>query len=166
MKTRQYVAPPCSPSPVPPIGGCVVCVACLCFLAYFFTLLLLCPEPKKFTALYCGVVSWRVHVCCRGLDDLRAGIIRTPLSPMVTFQDDPLRVLRALRFASRFGFTLHEVGWHFVVCVGVAELKRREAFEVILASRMKAELYTNMYKDLLATASEHFPSPSSITTNS
>ncbi|CAM9905559.1 unnamed protein product, partial [Sphacelaria rigidula] len=44
----------------------------------------------------------------RGLDDLRAGIIRTPLSPMVTFQDDPLRVLRALRFASRFGFTLHE----------------------------------------------------------
>eukprot|EP00903_Cladosiphon_okamuranus_P016856 g15544.t1 len=44
----------------------------------------------------------------RGMDDLRGGIIRTPLSPMITFQDDPLRVLRAVRFAARFGFTLHE----------------------------------------------------------
>lgn len=45
----------------------------------------------------------------RGVDDLRDGIIRTPLPPMTTFQDDPLRVLRAVRFAARFGFTLHEV---------------------------------------------------------
>eukprot|EP00752_Nemacystus_decipiens_P004071 g3726.t1 len=44
----------------------------------------------------------------RGVDDLRDGIIRTPLSPMITFRDDPLRVLRAVRFAARFGFTLHE----------------------------------------------------------
>jgi len=42
----------------------------------------------------------------RGLDDLRDGIIRTPLDPMETFTDDPLRVLRAVRFASRFGFEL------------------------------------------------------------
>ncbi len=47
--------------------------------------------------------------CLRGVEDLRDGIIRTPLSPMITFQDDPLRVLRAIRFAARFGFTLHEV---------------------------------------------------------
>lgn len=44
------------------------------------------------------------------MDDLRDGIIRTPLSPLITFRDDPLRVLRAIRFAARFGFTLHEVG--------------------------------------------------------
>ncbi|CAM9641777.1 unnamed protein product [Ectocarpus fasciculatus] len=44
----------------------------------------------------------------RGVDDLRDGIIRTPLSPMITFRDDPLRVLRAVRFAARFGFALHE----------------------------------------------------------
>ncbi|KAF4646929.1 CCA tRNA nucleotidyltransferase, mitochondrial, partial [Perkinsus chesapeaki] len=31
----------------------------------------------------------------KGLDDLRAGIIRTPLEPTITFQDDPLRILRA-----------------------------------------------------------------------
>lgn len=50
----------------------------------------------------------------RGVDDLRDGIIRTPLSPMITFQDDPLRVLRAVRFAARFGFTLHEASPGYV----------------------------------------------------
>jgi tRNA nucleotidyltransferase/poly(A) polymerase len=42
----------------------------------------------------------------RGLQDLRSGLIRTPLPPKETFLDDPLRVLRAVRFASRFGFEL------------------------------------------------------------
>ncbi|KAE9409338.1 hypothetical protein BT96DRAFT_848716 [Gymnopus androsaceus JB14] len=42
----------------------------------------------------------------KGLDDLRTGIIRTPLSPKETFLDDPLRVIRCIRFASRFGFQL------------------------------------------------------------
>jgi len=42
----------------------------------------------------------------QGLDDMDAMIIRTPLDPNVTFTDDPLRVLRAVRFAVRFGFEL------------------------------------------------------------
>lgn len=41
-----------------------------------------------------------------GLEDLKNGIIRTPLPPIQTFLDDPLRVLRVVRFASRFGYTL------------------------------------------------------------
>ncbi|KAJ2157428.1 CCA tRNA nucleotidyltransferase, mitochondrial [Coemansia sp. RSA 552] len=44
----------------------------------------------------------------RGLDDLKAGIVRTPLEPFQTFTDDPLRVLRVLRFASRFDFVIDE----------------------------------------------------------
>jgi len=36
--------------------------------------------------------------------DLKDGIIRTPLPPLTTFRDDPLRILRAVRFAGRFGF--------------------------------------------------------------
>ncbi|KAL4883430.1 hypothetical protein BJY04DRAFT_226490 [Aspergillus karnatakaensis] len=40
----------------------------------------------------------------RGLADMRAGIIRTPLEPYQTFVDDPLRVLRLIRFASRLGY--------------------------------------------------------------
>ncbi|CAE6450918.1 unnamed protein product [Rhizoctonia solani] len=44
----------------------------------------------------------------RGLPDLREGIARTPLAPLQTFQDDPLRVLRCIRFSSRFGFEIAE----------------------------------------------------------
>ncbi|GJP39925.1 hypothetical protein CLOM_g24246, partial [Closterium sp. NIES-68] len=44
----------------------------------------------------------------RGISDLKGGIIRTPLPPHQTFLDDPLRVLRAVRFAARFGFSLDE----------------------------------------------------------
>ncbi|KAG1841321.1 hypothetical protein DFJ58DRAFT_732495 [Suillus subalutaceus] len=42
----------------------------------------------------------------KGLEDLQNGIIRTPLPPRETFLDDPLRVIRCIRFASRFGFEI------------------------------------------------------------
>eukprot|EP01116_Phalansterium_solitarium_P025576 TRINITY_DN9856_c0_g1_i2.p1 TRINITY_DN9856_c0_g1~~TRINITY_DN9856_c0_g1_i2.p1 ORF type:complete len:652 (+),score=163.58 TRINITY_DN9856_c0_g1_i2:205-1956(+) len=42
----------------------------------------------------------------KGLDDLEAGIARTPLPPLTTFLDDPLRVLRTIRFASRLHFAI------------------------------------------------------------
>ncbi|KAG7592655.1 Poly A polymerase head domain [Arabidopsis thaliana x Arabidopsis arenosa] len=44
----------------------------------------------------------------RGIDDLKSGKIVTPLPAKATFLDDPLRVLRAIRFGARFGFTLDE----------------------------------------------------------
>ncbi|GKV32273.1 hypothetical protein SLEP1_g40889 [Rubroshorea leprosula] len=44
----------------------------------------------------------------RGIADLKSGKIVTPLPPKATFLDDPLRVLRAIRFGARFGFTLDE----------------------------------------------------------
>lgn len=42
----------------------------------------------------------------KGLGDLRDGLIRTPLAPRETFLDDPLRVIRTIRFCSRFGYEL------------------------------------------------------------
>ncbi|HPE34826.1 MAG TPA: HD domain-containing protein [Bacteroidales bacterium] len=41
-----------------------------------------------------------------GIRDLNDHIIRTPLDPDITYSDDPLRMMRAIRFASRFGFTI------------------------------------------------------------
>ncbi|KAI8052499.1 hypothetical protein BDF22DRAFT_620791 [Syncephalis plumigaleata] len=41
-----------------------------------------------------------------GLRDLQDGIVRTPLAPYETFMDDPLRVLRCIRFATRFRFRI------------------------------------------------------------
>lgn len=43
-----------------------------------------------------------------GLRDLQEGVIKTPIDAMVTFHDDPLRVLRAIRFAARFAYRLDE----------------------------------------------------------
>ncbi len=43
-----------------------------------------------------------------GIDDLADGIIRTPLDPNITFSDDPLRMMRCIRFASQLNFMIEE----------------------------------------------------------
>jgi tRNA nucleotidyltransferase/poly(A) polymerase len=44
----------------------------------------------------------------QGLEDMKKKIIRTPLEPYQTFKDDPLRVLRLIRFASRLEYSIDE----------------------------------------------------------
>jgi poly(A) polymerase len=58
----------------------------------------------------------------RARDDLRAGLIRTPKEPRITFFDDPLRMLRAVRFAARFGFTIEAATWE-AICAEAERLR-------------------------------------------
>ncbi|KAJ3012882.1 UNVERIFIED_CONTAM: CCA tRNA nucleotidyltransferase, mitochondrial [Siphonaria sp. JEL0065] len=57
----------------------------------------------------------------QGLLDLQNGHIRTPLPPLQTFIDDPLRILRVIRFASRFNFSIEPT--ILQVCLDHAEIR-------------------------------------------
>lgn len=57
-------------------------------------------------ALFYNIHTGEVEDFVGGLPDMEAGIIRTPMDPFQTFMDDPLRILRLIRFASRLDFTI------------------------------------------------------------
>jgi poly(A) polymerase len=50
-----------------------------------------------------------------GQKDLEAKIIRTPLEPAQTFSDDPLRMMRGIRFATQLGFHIEEKTWQGII---------------------------------------------------
>jgi poly(A) polymerase len=70
-----------------------------------------------------------------GRKDLEAGILRTPSDPLRTFADDPLRMLRAVRFASQLGFELAPD-----VLPAMRQMKGRLAPPVISVERTADEL--------------------------
>jgi poly(A) polymerase len=49
-----------------------------------------------------------------GVQHLQDGIIKTPTDPDTTFSDDPLRMLRAIRFAARLGFEIEQETWNSI----------------------------------------------------
>lgn len=68
-----------------------------------------------------------------GLEDLRNGILRTPLEPDTTFSDDPLRMLRAVRFAAQLNFTIADETFQ-------ALIRNRERIEIVSVERITEEL--------------------------
>ncbi|OHT09674.1 putative CCA tRNA nucleotidyltransferase 2 [Tritrichomonas foetus] len=67
-------------------------------------------QRRDFTinALFFNINQNKIEDLINGIPDLKSGILRTPLDPEISFGDDPLRVLRAFRFAARFDFTLDD----------------------------------------------------------
>lgn len=57
-------------------------------------------------SLFYNINSGEIEDYVGGIQDLRAGIARTPLDPVQTFLDDPLRILRTIRFAAKYGLQL------------------------------------------------------------
>lgn len=72
-----------------------------------------------------------------GLGDIERRIIRTPLDPDVTFSDDPLRMLRCIRFATQLGFDIAPDTF-------TALRRNAQRIEIITAERIKDELFKIM----------------------
>ena len=68
-----------------------------------------------------------------GQKDLTNGIIRTPLSPDITYSDDPLRMMRAVRFATQLNFTIEEKSYNSIK-------KNSERLGIISQERITEEL--------------------------
>ena len=68
-----------------------------------------------------------------GVDDLWDGIIRTPLDPDVTFSDDPLRMMRCVRFAAQLNFLIEEETFE-------ALERNAERIRIISGERIEEEL--------------------------
>lgn len=68
-----------------------------------------------------------------GQNDIEKGIIRTPMGPERSFSDDPLRMMRAIRFASQLGFSIEENTWK-----GIQQMADR--IKIISQERITDEL--------------------------
>jgi poly(A) polymerase len=68
-----------------------------------------------------------------GMEDLEKKLIRTPLEPMLTFSDDPLRIMRAIRFATQLDFKIDRETFEAIN-------KTRDRIEIVSKERITDEL--------------------------
>lgn len=68
-----------------------------------------------------------------GVKDLNEKIIRTPLNPDITYSDDPLRMMRAIRFATQLGFKIEENSFQAIQ-------KNKDRIKIITNERIVVEL--------------------------
>lgn len=68
-----------------------------------------------------------------GLKHLKEGLLITPLDPVITFSDDPLRMMRAIRFAAQLGFTIHPSAFE-AIC------SQKERIKIVSGERVIDEI--------------------------
>ena len=78
-----------------------------------------------------------------GVADLKLGILRTPLPAEQTMMDDPLRILRALRFQITKGFSIHEDIWMAMAQPEILEKLKT----TVSAERIRDEVFKMMKQD-------------------
>jgi tRNA nucleotidyltransferase/poly(A) polymerase len=81
-----------------------------------------------------------------GQKDLKSKILRTPLDPKITFNDDPLRLLRAIRFAITKNLTIHSDIWNMI-----RNFDYKKLMPVVSEERIREELYKCFKHDTLRT---------------
>ena len=69
----------------------------------------------------------------QGVLDIEHKIIKTPLQPDITYSDDPLRMLRAIRFATQLGFTIEEISFEAIT-------KNKKRIDIVSKERIADEL--------------------------
>lgn len=75
-----------------------------------------------------------------GQVDLKKGIIKTPLNPDITYSDDPLRMMRAIRFATQLNFTIEKKSLKAIS-------KNAKRLEIITRERIVDELHKILLSD-------------------
>lgn len=80
-----------------------------------------------------------------GRKDLEDRALRTPLETDVTFNDDPLRILRAIRFSITKGFTLRYLDYH------ISNYNYETKMKVVSSERIREELYKCFKHDTMST---------------
>jgi len=81
-----------------------------------------------------------------GMEDLKNGILRTPLQTKVTFNDDPLRILRAIRFSITKGFTIPPM-----MALTMESYNYEDKMGVVSVERIREELLKCFKHDTLET---------------
>ena len=76
-----------------------------------------------------------------GINDLQQKIIKTPLQPDITFSDDPLRMMRAIRFAAQLHFTIEEKTLEAIA-------QNAERIEIVSGERIADELNKIIMSDV------------------
>lgn len=74
-------------------------------------------------ALFLDPIDNEIHDWVGGLDDIDKGLLRTIGDPDVRMAEDPVRILRAVKFATRLGFRIEDKTWE-AMCNHVGELER------------------------------------------
>ena len=82
-----------------------------------------------------------------GQTHLSQKVLITPLEPIKTFMDDPLRMIRALRFSITKGFDIHPTVWNAIFTPGLID----KLSEVVSQERIQSEVMKMMKHDTVKT---------------